>query len=249
MAGDLVEHRIDHAGLLGLDKGVRDIDIFRDHDAAGHVLAVFEFIGSGAQYRAQGWRRSASGPALGERLVDQRIEFRLVADHAGDDVAEERRFGRQIFLALDLVAEPMALEFGEDVVDPRACDVHLVERLHRGKPRRASPVGFPVLLLSWPLAGFLSGVFCALPSSDPRQPALDAQHRKRRARGIAAFVQFARTRPRPGLGFRIDRDDAVAEREPLATVSSIRAREDSIATISKWMVSPRITQPSAIAAS
>ena len=34
-----------------------------------------------------------------------------------------------------------------------------------------------------------------------------------------------------------------------ATARSISAREDSIETISKWMVSPRTTQPSAIAAS
>jgi hypothetical protein len=34
-----------------------------------------------------------------------------------------------------------------------------------------------------------------------------------------------------------------------ATARSISAREDSCETISKWMVSPRITQPSAIAAS
>jgi hypothetical protein len=34
-----------------------------------------------------------------------------------------------------------------------------------------------------------------------------------------------------------------------ATARSISAREDSIDTISKWMVSPLMTQPSAIAAS
>jgi len=41
---------------------------------------------------------------------------------------------------------------------------------------------------------------------------------------------------------------AVAERHPFATARSIKAREDSIETISKWMVSPLTTQPSAIAA-
>jgi hypothetical protein len=35
----------------------------------------------------------------------------------------------------------------------------------------------------------------------------------------------------------------------LATARSISAREDSIETISKWMVSPLTTHPSAIAAS
>src|ERR1700690_1313834 len=40
LAGDLVEHRVHHAGLLRLDEGVRDIDIFRHHDAARHILAM-----------------------------------------------------------------------------------------------------------------------------------------------------------------------------------------------------------------
>jgi len=38
----------------------------------------------------------------------------------------------------------MALELGEDVVDAGAADVHLIQRLHRGEPRRAAPVGFLV---------------------------------------------------------------------------------------------------------
>ena len=67
--------------------------------------------------------------------------------------------------------------------------------------------------------------------------------------GDAALVEFAGARPRPGLRLGVDGDDAVAERKFLATARSISAREDSIETISKWMVSPRITQPSAIAAS
>ena len=73
--------------------------------------------------------------------------LRLIAHHAGHDVAEERGLGRQIFVALDLAAEPVALELGEDVVDPGAADIHLVERLHRGEPRRAAPVGLLVRAL------------------------------------------------------------------------------------------------------
>src|SRR5512135_2409136 len=52
LPGDLVEHRIEHAGLLTLDEGVGDIDIFRTHDAGGHVLAVLQLIGAGAQHGA-----------------------------------------------------------------------------------------------------------------------------------------------------------------------------------------------------
>src|SRR6202023_1634791 len=40
-----------------------------------------------------------------------------------------------------LAAEPVALELGEDVVNPGAGDVHLIERLHRGPPRRPTPGG------------------------------------------------------------------------------------------------------------
>ena len=64
LAGDLVEHRVHHAGLLRLDKGVRDIDIFGDHDAAGDVLAVLQFLGTGPQYRAQDGVDPLQRPAL-----------------------------------------------------------------------------------------------------------------------------------------------------------------------------------------
>ena len=103
-----------------------------------------------------------SGQPFRQRIVDQGIELGLVAHHAGHDVAEERGFGRQIFVAFDLAAEPVALELGKDVVDPGAADVHLVQRLHRGEPRRAAPVGF---LVRTPLA---AGLFLlSLPSSGP----------------------------------------------------------------------------------
>src|SRR5689334_12929130 len=45
LACDLVEHGVDHAGLVLFDEGVRDIDVFGNDDAAGHVLAVFQFVG------------------------------------------------------------------------------------------------------------------------------------------------------------------------------------------------------------
>src|SRR6185436_4736143 len=45
--------------------------------------------------------------------------------------------------------EPVALELGKDVVDAGAADIHLVQRLHRGEPCRAAPVG----LLVRPLGG------------------------------------------------------------------------------------------------
>src|SRR3984893_3106058 len=116
---DLVEHGVDHAGLVAIDKGVRDIDIFRDHDAAGHILAMLEFIGARAQHRAQVRVDPFQRPALRQRVVNHRIKLGLVAHHAGDDVAKECGFGRQIFVAFDLASEPMAFELGKAILDAR----------------------------------------------------------------------------------------------------------------------------------
>src|SRR6266436_10331797 len=43
-AGDLIQHGVHHASLVAIDKGMRDIDIFGHHDAAGHVLAMLELV-------------------------------------------------------------------------------------------------------------------------------------------------------------------------------------------------------------
>src|ERR1700731_3139460 len=49
--GDLVQYGVHHPGLIAIDESMRDIDIFRHHDAAGHVLAILEFVGTRTQYR------------------------------------------------------------------------------------------------------------------------------------------------------------------------------------------------------
>src|SRR5262245_55057871 len=46
-----------------------------------------------------------------------------------------------------------------------------------------------------------------------RQSASDAQHCKRRARGVAALVELGSTRPRPGLLLVVDGQNTVAERK------------------------------------
>jgi hypothetical protein len=74
----------------------------------------------------------------------QRIEFQLLAHHAADDVTEKSRFGRQVLLALDLAADPVTFELGQDLVQRGACDVHLVERLYRRKARSAAAIGLPL---------------------------------------------------------------------------------------------------------
>src|SRR5882757_7919663 len=238
---DLVEYRVDHAGLFGFDKGVRDIDIFGDDDAARHVLAVLQFIGARPQHRAQNRVDPLQRPALRQSVIDQGIEFGLVAHHAGHDVAEERGFGRQILVALDLVAEPVAFELGEDVVDAGAADVHLVQRLHGGEPRRAAAVGFLVgvlgrLLVVCHRQAFASRRLIRSIASAARAASPPLLSSLARARAQACASVLTVMMPLPSGNFR-------------ATARSIRAREDSIETISKWMVSPRTTQPSAIAAS
>src|ERR1039457_6294211 len=138
LARQLIEHGIDHAGLVALDEGRRDVGIFRHHHARRHVAAVVELVGASTQRRAQHRLDALERPAFRQRLVDDRVELALLAHHAGHDVAEERGLGRQILRALDLAAEPVALEFGEDLVQAGAGEVHLVERLHRRQPRSAA---------------------------------------------------------------------------------------------------------------
>jgi hypothetical protein len=116
-----------------------------DHDARRHIGAADS---SNAPARSTA-RISASTrfqrPAALKRPVDHRIERALVVEHAAHDAAEERGLGRQILRAFDLAADPVALELGEDLVERRCGDVHLVKRLHRRKPRCAAPVRLAVL--------------------------------------------------------------------------------------------------------
>ena len=112
---------------------------------AGHIAAMIELVGAGAQHRAQDRLDALERPGLRQGVVDQRIELALLAHHAADDVAEEGGLGRQVLLAFDLAADPVALELGQDLVQSGRCDVHLVQRLHGGKPCRAAPVGLALL--------------------------------------------------------------------------------------------------------
>ena len=50
--------------------------------------------------------------------------------------------------ALDLAADPMAFELGQDLVHAGGGEIHLVERLHRSKPRRAALVGLARVLVA-----------------------------------------------------------------------------------------------------
>ena len=105
---------------------------------AGTSLPLENFIGAGAENGAQDGIDAGEPPALGELLVDQRIDLELLAHHAIDEVAEEGGFGVGILAALDLLAEPMRLELGDHLVEVDAGHVHLIERLHGGEPGGAS---------------------------------------------------------------------------------------------------------------
>ncbi len=105
-----------------------------------------KLIGARAQHRAQDRFDALERPTLRQHLVDQWIEAALLAHHARHHVAEEGRLGRQILRTFDLTADPMALELGKNVVQPRAGDIHLVERLHRREPGRAAAIGFAFVL-------------------------------------------------------------------------------------------------------
>src|SRR5690606_4880323 len=78
---------------------------------------------------------------LGERLADDRVDDLLVLDHAGEDGAEPLRVRLAILRAVHFLAEAELLVFGGNLEDAAAGDVHLVEGLHGGQPRRAALVG------------------------------------------------------------------------------------------------------------
>src|SRR5262245_18007302 len=95
-----------------------NVDIFRHYHSCRHIGAAGELVGAGAQHRAQHRLDALERPAAAERRVDLWIELGLLAHYAADDVAKVGSLGRAVLLALDLAAEPMALELGHDVVEP-----------------------------------------------------------------------------------------------------------------------------------
>src|SRR2546422_361622 len=58
LPGQYIQHRIDHAGLLAVEKRIGDVDIFRDDDARGNIAALVELEGARPQPAAPpraGW--------------------------------------------------------------------------------------------------------------------------------------------------------------------------------------------------
>ena len=75
--------------------------------------------------------------------MDHRVDAALHAHDAGDERAEERAVGGPELLALDLAAEAMRLELGNDGGKRRPAHVHLVERLNGAEPGRPALIGRP----------------------------------------------------------------------------------------------------------
>ena len=86
----------------GLDFGLINVEIRVD---VLHVVVFFERFDQPQR------------PAFGERVVKAAINRQLVAQHARDHVAKERRVGWSIGVALDLSPDPVGLEFGEEIVE------------------------------------------------------------------------------------------------------------------------------------
>src|SRR4051812_14323138 len=116
----------------------------------------------------------------------------------------------------------MAFKLGKDVVDPRARNVHLIQRLHGREPRRAAPVGFSVgrLLAVRHGQAFSSRRFIRSIASAARAASPPLFNSLARARAQACSSVLTVRMPLPS-GMRF------------ATARSISAREDSIETISK----------------
>src|SRR5581483_2247289 len=234
--GQMIKYRIDHAGLVGLDKCCSHVGIFRHNHARRHVAAMRELVGSRPERGAQNRVDALERPAFRQCLVDQRIKPALLAHDTGYHVAKEGRFGRQILCAFDLASDPVAFKLRKNLVKAAACKIHLVEGLHRRQTRRATLVGF---------AGFI--VACR-PGCHQRQTKVCLR---------AAIVSAARAAAPP-----LSPSSTCARALACASLSTVRipfprailsltarsmsARADSLATISKWRVSPRITHPSTI---
>src|SRR5262245_33674458 len=138
---EAVENGVDDLRLLLGKKCVSDIDIFGDDHARRNVVANEDLIGARAENGAKDRIDAREPPALGELLVDQRVDAKLLAHHTLDDVAEEFRLRLGVAAALDFLAQAMRRKFGDHLVEVDAGHVHLVKRLNRGEARGAAGRG------------------------------------------------------------------------------------------------------------
>src|SRR3954469_18142014 len=232
LAGDCIEHGVHEPRLVLVVEAVRDVDILGDGDARRHVLAEHELVGAGPEDRAQHRFDPLQWPALGQDLVDLAVDGALLGDDARQHGAKEGALGRLEGDPLDLLPDPVGLEFGERVDHALAGEVHLVERLDGSEAGGAALRGLchrcqPTAARRRAARSTVRGASAAPP------PWFSSPTRARRQAWASVSTV---TMPLPSGRRR-------------ATDRSISARALSPATISKWKVSPRMTQPSATAAS
>jgi len=144
LRGELVEHRIHHAGLGLVDEGRWRCRRIRTRSPAPGMSVRFSSSQApGAQHRAQDRFDALERPGRRQGLVDARVEGRRWASTTPATMSRKKRqLGRQILLAFDFAAEPMFSQTAPRIsLRAGARHVHLVERLHGGEPRGAAPVG------------------------------------------------------------------------------------------------------------
>ena len=146
----------------------------------------------------------------------------LLAHDALDEVAEECASASQVLAALDLLAEPMRLELGDDLVEVDAGHVHLVERLDGGEARRAPRLGTSPRGLRPGLAGFLWPGRSSAPARRGEM-LLELHQGEAGSRRVAAFVAARRRLPAPGLLAAVAGENAVAERHGVLDGERIQA--------------------------
>ena len=128
----MVEHRIDHAGLVARIKSMGDIDIFGNADLWRHILALADLIDARPHDRAQHNLDAHQRPAFGQRIVDGLVDLGLMGNHPADNILEKREFRLAHFqIVINLLTDPMGLEFRTNVDHPLLGDVHFIQGLHR----------------------------------------------------------------------------------------------------------------------
>ena len=81
---DAVEHAVDDLRLVVLEERLGDVDVLVDGDAAGTSRTLHELEHAGAQDGAQDGVDANEAPAVGELLIDERIDVALAAHDAAE---------------------------------------------------------------------------------------------------------------------------------------------------------------------
>src|SRR5262249_30972968 len=140
---------------------------------------------------------------------------------------------------LDSATDPGPLDPRKNVVQAGTGDVHLIERLHGGEPGGAAPIGLAFVLGCLARHG-------GHPAASRRLRRTSASAARAASPPLSPSSTFARIQACASVS-------TVTMPLPIGTPRvreiSISPREDSNDTISKCIVSPRMTQPSATAPS